>query len=97
MSSLLQNLLNLLSLGYTPHNISPLAMALTSALQSRRSVADIAHVLSMSATPLETIVETLRGTWFSFETNARAGMVGAFSAMDVLGATVELYRWVDNF
>ncbi|KIJ16952.1 hypothetical protein PAXINDRAFT_168391 [Paxillus involutus ATCC 200175] len=78
--------------GYTPHNISPLAMALTSALQSRRSVADIAHVLSMSATPLETIVETLRGTWFSFETNARAGMVGAFSAMDVLGATVELYR-----
>ncbi|KIK96331.1 hypothetical protein PAXRUDRAFT_10898 [Paxillus rubicundulus Ve08.2h10] len=77
---------------HTPPNVSPLAMALTSALQSRRSIADIAHVLSMSATPLETIVETLRGTWFSFEANARAGMVGAFSAMDVLGATVELYR-----
>ncbi|KAF9227689.1 hypothetical protein BS17DRAFT_693359 [Gyrodon lividus] len=76
----------------TPHNVSPLSMALTSALQSRRSVADIAHLLSMSTTPLDTIVDTLRGTWFSYEANARAGMVGALNAMGVLGATVELYR-----
>ncbi|KAF9246326.1 hypothetical protein BU15DRAFT_39687 [Melanogaster broomeanus] len=78
----------------TPHNLLPLSMALSSAIQSRRSVADIAHVLSMSATPFDTIVDTMKGTWFAFETNARAGMVGAFSAMEVLGATVEIYRWV---
>ncbi|KAH7889366.1 hypothetical protein F5I97DRAFT_1993976, partial [Phlebopus sp. FC_14] len=74
------------------HNFSPLSMALTVALQSRRSIADIAHVLAMSATPLDTLADTLSGVLFAFETNARAGSVNRFTPVDILGAAVEIYR-----
>ena len=70
-------------------------MVLVTSLQSRRSIADIAHVLAVPAVPLDTVVDTLRGAWLAFEINVRAGLVGAFSVADVLGATVELYRSVD--
>ncbi|KAG6376336.1 hypothetical protein JVT61DRAFT_2317 [Boletus reticuloceps] len=73
-------------------NISPLSMMLVASLQSRRSIADIAHILAVPAVPLDTVVDTLRGAWSAFEINVRAGLVGAFSVADVLGATVELYR-----
>ncbi|KAH0827179.1 hypothetical protein J3R83DRAFT_4871 [Lanmaoa asiatica] len=65
---------------------------LFTSLQSRRSIADIAHVLAVHAVPLDTVVDTLEGTWLAFEMNLRAGVVGAFSVGDVLGASVELYR-----
>lgn len=67
-------------------------MALVSSLQSHISVADIAHVIAVPAVPLDTVVDTLKGTWSAFEINVRAGLAGAFSVTDVLGATVELYR-----
>ncbi|KIJ69307.1 hypothetical protein HYDPIDRAFT_185128 [Hydnomerulius pinastri MD-312] len=78
--------------GDLPQNIPPLSMALTSALQSRRSIADIAHVLSMAATPVDAIVDTLNGAWLAFDSNARAGMAGSVDAMEVLRAAVEIYR-----
>lgn len=71
-------------------------MALVTSLQSRRSIADIAHVLAAPAVPLDTVVDTLKGTWLAFEVNIRAGVVGAFGIADVLGATVELYRSGDS-
>ncbi|KAH0830757.1 hypothetical protein J3R83DRAFT_2237 [Lanmaoa asiatica] len=76
----------------TPRNISPFSVVLVTSLQSRRSIADIAHVLAVHAVPLDTVVDTLKGTWLAFEMNLRAGVVGAFSVGDVLGASVELYR-----
>lgn len=70
-------------------------MVLVTSLQSRRSIADIAHVLAVPAVPLDTVVDILKGAWLAFEINVRAGVVGAFSVVDVLGASVELYRLGD--
>ncbi|KAF8559768.1 hypothetical protein OG21DRAFT_1402239 [Imleria badia] len=83
-----------LNLYYVPRNISSLSAALVTSLQSRRSIADIAHVLAVPAVSMDTIVDTLRGVWSAFEINVRAGLAGAFSIADVLGAAVELYRSV---
>lgn len=68
---------------------------LVTSLQSRRSIADIAHVLAAPTVPLDTVVDTLKGVWLAFEINVRAGVVGAFSIVDVLGASVELYKLGD--
>lgn len=40
-------------------------------------------------------MDTLKGAWIAFEINIRAGVIGTFSVVDVLGASVELYRLVD--
>lgn len=40
-------------------------------------------------------MDTVKGTWLAFEVHVRAGVVGAFSVADVLGAAVELYRSAD--
>lgn len=71
-------------------------MVLITSLQARRSIADIAHVLAVPPVPLDIIADTLGGAWLAFEINSRAGLVGAFSVADILGATVELYRLVDS-
>lgn len=70
-------------------------MILVTSLQSRRSIADVAHILAAPTVPLDTITETLKGVWIAFEVNGRASVVGAYSVADVLGASVELYRLVD--
>ncbi|OJA14296.1 hypothetical protein AZE42_10485 [Rhizopogon vesiculosus] len=70
----------------------PLAQALTSALQSRRSTADISHILSLPSTPATMLHDTLFGTLISYEVNARNGIANSFSIVDVMGAAVETYR-----
>ncbi|KAG9318671.1 hypothetical protein JVU11DRAFT_765 [Chiua virens] len=75
-----------------PRHISPLSAALVISLQSRKSITDIAHVLALPAVPLYIIVDTLKGAWLAFDINLRSGVAGAFSIVDILGASVELYR-----
>ncbi|KAG0707666.1 hypothetical protein DFH29DRAFT_592452 [Suillus ampliporus] len=70
----------------------PLAQALTTALQSRKSTADISHILSLPSTPASMIHDTLFGTLTSYEVNARNGTANSFSIVDVMGAAVEIYR-----
>ncbi|KAG2157205.1 hypothetical protein DEU56DRAFT_763462 [Suillus clintonianus] len=70
----------------------PLAQALTIALQSRRSTADISHILSLPSTPATMLHDTLFGTLTSYEVNARHGTANSFSMVDVMGAAVEIYR-----
>ncbi|KAG1832036.1 hypothetical protein EV424DRAFT_1369379 [Suillus variegatus] len=78
----------------------PLAQALTVALQSRRSTADISHILSLPSTPATMLHDTLFGTLTSYEVNARLGTANSFSMVDVMGAAVEIYRararWTQN-
>ncbi|KAG1754658.1 hypothetical protein EDB19DRAFT_1667565 [Suillus lakei] len=66
--------------------------ALTTALQSRRSTADISHILSLPNTPASMLHDTLFGTLTSYEVNARLGTANSFSMVDVMGAAVEIYR-----
>ncbi|KAG6336414.1 hypothetical protein ID866_2687 [Astraeus odoratus] len=74
------------------NQLSPLAMTLVSALLSRRSIADIAHVLSMASTPIETVVDTLSGVLLAYDVNARTGCASPFTLMEAIGAGVEIYR-----
>jgi hypothetical protein len=71
---------------------SPLAQALTIALQSRRSTADISHILSLPSTPVTMLHDTLFGTLTSYDVNTRLGSTNTFSMVDVMGAAVEIYR-----
>ena len=75
----------------TMHQL-PFAQALTSALQSRRSTADISHVLSLPSTPVTMLHDTLFGTLTSYEVNARNGIANSFSVVEVIGVAVEIYR-----
>ncbi|KAG2349785.1 hypothetical protein BDR05DRAFT_872639 [Suillus weaverae] len=70
----------------------PLAQALTIALQSRRSTADISHILSLPSTPAAMLHDTLFGTLTSHEVSARLGTTNSFSMVDVMGAAVEIYK-----
>jgi hypothetical protein len=70
----------------------PLAQALTIALQSRRSTADISHILSLPNTPATMLHDTLFGTLTSYEVNSRLGTVNSFTTIDVMGVAVEIYR-----
>ncbi|KAG1756683.1 uncharacterized protein EDB91DRAFT_1093918 [Suillus paluster] len=70
----------------------PLAQALTTALQSRRSTADISHILSLTSTPATMLHDTLFGTLSSYEVNVRIGIANSFSMVDVIGAAIEIYR-----
>ncbi|KAG1891108.1 hypothetical protein F4604DRAFT_1704316 [Suillus subluteus] len=70
----------------------PLAQALTIALQSRRSTADISHILSLPSTPATMLHDTLFGTLTSYEVNARLGTANSFTMVDVMGVAVEIYR-----
>ncbi|KAG2158212.1 uncharacterized protein EDB93DRAFT_1238009 [Suillus bovinus] len=78
----------------------PLAQALIIALQSRRSTADISHILSLPSTPATMLHDTLFGTLTSYEVNARLGNANSFSIVEVMGAAVEIYRgrarWTQN-
>ncbi|KIK49200.1 hypothetical protein CY34DRAFT_797139 [Suillus luteus UH-Slu-Lm8-n1] len=71
---------------------SPLAQALTIALQSRRSTADISHILSLPSTPATMLHDTLFGTLTSYDVNTRLGSTNTFSMVDMMGAAVEIYR-----
>ncbi|KAG1772774.1 hypothetical protein EDD22DRAFT_860009 [Suillus occidentalis] len=75
---------------------SPLAQALTIALQSRRSIADISHILSLPSTPVTMLHDTLFGTLTSYDVNTRIGSTNIFSMVDVMGAAVEIYRMNDE-
>ncbi|KAG0692911.1 hypothetical protein DFH29DRAFT_1007943 [Suillus ampliporus] len=78
----------------------PLAQALTTALQSRKSTADISRILSLPSTPASMLHDMLFGTLTSYEVNARNGTANSFSMVDVMGAAVEIYRaracWMKN-
>ncbi|KAI6045743.1 hypothetical protein EDC04DRAFT_2634728 [Pisolithus marmoratus] len=75
-----------------PGPLSPLAMILTSALVSRKSIADIAHILCLPSTPMESVIETFSGLLLAQEANARAGSVASFTFMEVIGAELEVYK-----
>ncbi|KAI6150464.1 hypothetical protein BKA82DRAFT_4116006 [Pisolithus tinctorius] len=75
-----------------PGPLSPLAMILTSALVSRRSIADITHVLCLPSTPTESIIETFSGLSLAQEVNARTGSAASLTLMEVIGAELEVYK-----
>ncbi|KAG2078225.1 hypothetical protein BDR04DRAFT_1087976 [Suillus decipiens] len=70
----------------------PLAKALIIALQSRRSTADISHILSLPSTPATMLHDALYGTLTSYEVNVSLGNANSFSMVDVMGTAVEIYR-----
>ncbi|KAI6109497.1 hypothetical protein F5141DRAFT_1063741 [Pisolithus sp. B1] len=71
-------------------SLSPLAMTLTSAMVSRKSIADVAHILCTSSTSAESVIETFSGLLLAQEVNARSGGAASFTFVEVVGAELEL-------
>ncbi|KAH7922096.1 hypothetical protein BV22DRAFT_1095214 [Leucogyrophana mollusca] len=71
---------------------SPFALPLVSALLSRKSIADISHVLSLRSSSTDLLVDTLRGAILLLEANARSYSSIASRMPEALGAVVEIYR-----
>ncbi|KAI6160019.1 hypothetical protein EDD17DRAFT_1485464 [Pisolithus thermaeus] len=73
--------------------LSPLAITLTSAMVSRKSIADVAHILCTSSTRTESVIETFCGVLLAQEVNARSGGAASFTFMEVVGAELEVYKY----
>ncbi|KAI6118877.1 hypothetical protein EV401DRAFT_1862628 [Pisolithus croceorrhizus] len=74
-------------------SLSPLAMTLTSAMVSRKSIADVAHILCTSSTSAESVIETFSGLLLAQEVNARSGGAASFTFMEVIGVELEVYKY----
>jgi hypothetical protein len=67
-----------------------LAESLVIALRSRRSSADITHILSSSSTTITEVVDTLHDTFASFERESNG--LSTLWTLEILGVATEVYR-----
>lgn len=67
-----------------------LSSSLSSAISSRRTTADIAHILSLPATSFAEVIETFRHTLALLD--AQQNGLSRVMTWELLGVAVEVYR-----